>query len=142
MLAKRDQAFPSLWRFDRMFEDLWSGFPFSNRTEGFAPNLDVFEDDDGLTIQAELPGLSQKDVNVEVDGSLLTLRGEKSHDEEKQDRQYHRIERRYGAFLRQVQLPSSADTDKISAIHRDGVLTIRVPKRPEARKKSVQIDVQ
>lgn len=142
MLAKREQGFPSLWRFDRMFEDLWSGFPFVTR-EGFAPSLDVFEDDEGLTVQAELPGLSQKDVTVEVDGSILTLRGEKTQEsEEKDGRQYHRIERRYGSFLRQIQLPSSADTDKITATHRDGVLTIRVPKRPEARKKNVKIDVQ
>jgi len=144
MLAKRtaDHGFPSLWPFEGMLDEFWSSLPLAPRMEGFVPNLDVTEDDEGLTIVAELPGLSQNDVQVEVDGNVLTIRGEKQEQVEKKERTYHRVERRYGAFTRQVQLPGSADTECVSASHKDGVLTVRVPKKPEAKKKSVKIDVR
>lgn len=116
-------------------------FPFA-KDEPYVPSFDMFEDKEGYTVQVELAGMTGKDVQVETDGNLLTIRGEKKWEEEKKDRQYYRSERRYGSFFRQITLPESADLEQASATHKDGVLSIRFPKKEEARKKTVQIAVK
>ena len=132
----------SPWDLDRLFEDLWKPvFPFA-KDMAFVPSCDLFEDKEGYTVQVELAGMTAKDVQVETDGNLLTIRGEKKWEEEKKDRQYYRSERRYGSFFRQVTLPESADISQAVATHKEGVLSIRFPKKEEARKKTVQISVK
>jgi HSP20 family protein len=146
-IAKESTTLPSIFPFDkpldRLFEEfIRSPFAAQPRIDGFIPSLDVFEEKDGFVVKAELPGLTEKEVEIELDGRLLTIRGEKKWEEEKKERDYHRIERRYGAFHRQITLPESIDTSRPAAEMRNGVLSIRFPKRPEAVKKAVKIEVK
>lgn len=139
LLTKSTNLFPM--GLDRWFQELWEPEqPFSEET--FVPNVDLFEDKEGYTVQVELAGLNPKDVKLETDGNLLTLRGEKRWEDEKKERQYYRMESRYGSFLRQISLPESADVRKASATHKDGVLVVRLPKKEEACKNTVQIEVK
>lgn len=147
-LAK-EPAVPSCLPFDRpferIFEEFWRGpFAFPPRTDGFAPSVDVYEDKEGYAVELEVPGLTEKEIQVELDGNLLTVRGEKKWEtkEKEKGRDYHRVERRYGAFCRQVALPDSVDPSTSKAQCKNRVLTIRFSKRPEARKKAIRIEVK
>ena len=117
---------------DSLFED-WFG-----RTMGgvLAPRVDVVEDERAVTLTAELPGVSESDVEVALTGDQLTIRGEKrsEHEEKKEQegRVIHRTERSYGAFQRQLTIPYHVDPEQVSAQFRDGVLTITLPKPPDA----------
>lgn len=144
---KESKTLPSLFSFDAPFERLFEEWAFAPiairpRIDGFVPSLDIFEEKDSFVLKAELPGLTEKEVEIDLDGRLLTIRGEKKWEEDKKERDYHRIERRYGAFHRQITLPESVDTGRPAAEMRNGVLTIRFPKRPEAVKKAVRIEVK
>jgi HSP20 family protein len=117
---------------DSLFED-WFG-----RTMGgvLAPRMDVAEDEEAVTLTAELPGVKENDIEVSLVGDQLTIKGEKrsEHDEKKEmaGRTVHRKERSYGAFQRTLTVPYRIEPDEVSAQFRDGVLTIRLPKSPEA----------
>jgi HSP20 family protein len=130
-------------RMDRLFDDT-----LSRRGGGdeilqgrWAPAVDIFEDDESIVLEAELPGMSKKDIRVNVNQGVLTLEGERKFSKETKEENYHRIERAYGSFMRSFTLPSTVDTEKIQAEHRDGVLTVRLPKKPEAKPKSVEVKV-
>lgn len=117
----------------RMFEN-----PFAAATEPFAfaqpigwfPAVEITESDNELTMSAELPGLDRKDVKIDLDGNMLTLRGEKREEkvEEGKQKEYHIEERTYGAFQRSFTLPMNVDNEKITADFQKGVLTIHLPK--------------
>jgi HSP20 family protein len=117
---------------DSLFED-WFG-----RSMGgvLAPRVDVTEDDKAVTLTAELPGVKEADIEVSLVGDQLSIKGEKrsEHDEQKdmEGRTLHRMERSYGAFQRTLTLPYQVDPAQVSAQFRDGVLTISVPKPPDA----------
>lgn len=106
---------------------------------GFAPAVDVAENDDEYVISAEVPGAKQEDITVELHDGVLTLRGEKKreHQEEKDHVRY--VERSYGSFSRSFSLPANADGDKLTASFSDGVLRLRVPKREEAKPRVINI---
>ncbi|MCI0652605.1 MAG: Hsp20/alpha crystallin family protein [Planctomycetes bacterium] len=132
---------PSLWRapalsngdaVEKWFDQFFQG-PFGNRLpEAFRetnlPPLNVAEDENRFSVSVELPGLDEKDINVQLMGNQLTISGEKKFEEEKKGKEFHRIEAQYGAFSRTVTLPSAVRSDGIEAIYRKGVLTINVPK--------------
>jgi HSP20 family protein len=107
----------------------------------WTPAVDIFETDGALVLKAELPDLRREDIDVNVENNTLTLRGERRFDEQVRQEQFHRIERAYGAFVRQFSLPSTVDSTKIGAEYKNGVLTIRLPLREEAKPRSVKIDV-
>lgn len=122
---------------DQFFNDLGSGAPEANGL--MSPAIDVSEDGGMLRVTAELPGLEKKDIELQVKDGILTLRGEKKQEEESKDRNYHRIERRYGAFYRALALPDSVDSSKVEASFKNGVLTVTLPKREETRPRSIPI---
>ncbi len=126
---------------DRWVQELWEPNPPYSE-DAFVPVVDVFEDKEGYSIHVEVAGLTPKDLTLETDGNLLTLRGEKKWEGENNERQYHRLESRYGCFRRQIAVPESADVLKASATHKDGVLVVRLPKKEEARKNTVQIEIK
>ncbi len=143
-------------RWDHVFDDFFADFPrwpslrrpldieplrLITGSE-LMPAMDVTEQDDGYQISAELPGMDDKDIGVEVQDDLLTVRGEKRAEQEKKDKGYHLTERSYGSFTRSFRLPSDADAGKASANFSKGVLKISVPKSTEARKKVKKIDVK
>lgn len=128
---------------NRMFENPMispDAFAFA-RPIGWMPAMEITESDEGLVITAELPGLDQKDVKVDIDGDLLSIRGEKKAEEEKKGKQYHLVERSYGAFQRAFTLPPTVDRDKITAEFAKGVLTLRLPKGAEVTPKGRVIPV-
>jgi len=133
-------------RINTMFDDLTRGFPLARWVEEdvmeWVPALDVSETDDAIEVQTELPGVDPDHVDVSLSGDLLTIRGEKKSESEEKKRDYHRIERSYGSFSRTVRVPSSVDPDKVEASYKDGVLTVTMPKREEAKAQTVKIKVK
>jgi HSP20 family protein len=126
--------------FGRLLDDLMLG----RRKNGdgdqiLAPALDVTEDENGITISAELPGLKKEDVNVTVENGVLTISGEKKFESETKERNWHRMERRYGSFYRAITLPRGVNADGADVTFVDGVLTIALPKREDVKPKSLKI---
>ncbi len=116
-------------------EDVWTGGDWS-------PPVDIFETDaQELVLQLDLPCVSRDAIDVRVEDNTLTIRAERKRPAELRDEQYHRQERSFGSFGRTFTLPATVDTSRIRAEYRDGVLTVRLPKREEARPKQVQVQV-
>jgi HSP20 family protein len=108
----------------------------------WVPAVDIYENGNHeLVIKAELPAMTREDIDVTVENSTLTLRGEKKFDQDASQEQYHRVERSYGSFSRSFTLPATVDVGKISAEYKHGVLTIRLPFREEAKPKQIKVDV-
>jgi HSP20 family protein len=144
---KRRSEVPSVFsEMDDLLQKMWVDFPFHNLEEGatlsWSPRLDVSETDKALEIVADLPGMDKKDINVSLDGDLLTIKGEKKEVKEKKDKHFHTIERRSGSFYRALRLPVAVESDKIEANFKDGVLTLTLPKSKEAAKKVAQIEIK
>src|SRR5262250_2408871 len=114
---------------NRLFDHFF-GRPTSVQTSDrpWVPLVDMFETKDDAYVTFELPGVSEKDVNVSITGDLLTVKGERKWNRDEKDESYHRIERVYGRFERSVTLPIPVQADKVKATYRDGVLEIRLPK--------------
>ena len=111
----------------------------AERTLGWAPSVDISETDGKVMVKAELPGLDPKDIDVEVSGDLLVLRGEKSKEEERKDERYYCRERYSGSFQRSFRLPTGVESDKVDAQFKNGVLTIEIPKSEESKQKKISI---
>jgi HSP20 family protein len=143
-------------RWDTLFDDFFADFPrwsslrrpldiepLRRLTGGdLMPAVDIKEQDDSYLISAELPGMDEKDIAVEVQDDLLTVRGEKRAQREEKDKGYHLTERSYGSFTRSFRLPPEADAGKASASFSKGVLSISVPKSAEVHSKVKKIDVK
>ena len=125
---------------NRMHRDIERNF-FGPRTHGadFAPAVDVHEDAESLVLRAELPGVKREDVEIGLDGNVLTLKGERKLEKEENGRKYHRIERSYGSFLRQFQLPTNIDSASVDAKLSDGVLTLRLAKKAELKARKIEV---
>jgi HSP20 family protein len=128
---------------DRLFEEsfLRPGSLGMNDSASAMLPLDMYETGNDLVVKAAIPGVKPEDIEVTVTGDLLTIKGEfKSENEERDEkRNYHRQERRYGSFSRQVSLPANVNTEACQADFEDGVLTLKLPKTEEAKVKKVQI---
>lgn len=103
------------------------------------PPVDISEDQDKIRLTAELPGLREDQVSIQMEGGVLTIRGERKFEDEKQGRNFHRVERSYGQFLRSFTLPNNVDREKIRATFSDGILDIEIPKSEEARPRQIKI---
>jgi HSP20 family protein len=110
-------------------------------TATWSPLVDVFEDQDGITLKAELPEVDAKDVDIQLEGNTLTLRGERKLEQEQNRDGYHRIERTYGAFSRSFTLPEQVDVEHITAQSKDGVLRIHLPKKAETKPRQIKVVV-
>jgi HSP20 family protein len=126
--------------FERFFTEPF-GFmePKNLRTEGWIPPLDVSETETDVTIRAEVPGIGAKDLDISVSGNTLTIAGEKEQQEEKKGEDFYRCERSFGSFRRVIELPDTVDPDKVAAESDNGVVTIRVAKKPGAKPRQVEI---
>ncbi len=109
--------------------------------EAWVPSVDISETKEGFVVKAELPGLDARDVNVNISGDILTIKGEKKTEREQKDEHLHCVERYSGTFQRSFQLPSSVKADKIEARFDKGVLEITLPKAKEAKAKEIEIKV-
>jgi HSP20 family protein len=122
--------------FDRDYDDA------SNMMSQWPLRVDVREEEERLVLQADLPGVEQKDITLHVENNQLTISGERKWDDTQQRENYHRIERMYGRFSRTFQLGHNTNPEKIQAIYKNGVLEVVLPKREEAKPRTVQIQVQ
>ena len=118
------------------------GWPAAGQPSTMAPSIDVSETDSEIKIEAELPGVDQKDVEVIVADNLLTIKGEKRAEKEEKKKDYRLVERSYGGFARSITLPFSAEPDKANATFRNGVLTVTLPKPPEMKAKAKKIAIK
>ena len=107
----------------------------------WTPLVDVSEDEKEYLIKAELPEVKKEDVKVSVDNGMLTLSGERKFEKEEKGKKYHRVERAYGSFTRSFSLPDGADTQKITADFKDGLLHVHLPKSEAAKRKSISVQV-
>lgn len=105
----------------------------------WAPAVDIYESPEALFLKAELPDVKREDIHITVENGLLTLSGERKADSEVRQEQYHRVERSYGPFSRSFSLPTSVDGSNASAEYKNGVLTVRLPRREDAKPKRIDI---
>ena len=106
---------------------------------GWYPAIDVTEDKDSVVLKADLPGLKKEDISISVDGSVLTIRGERKSESEDKNKNYHRVERSYGVFERSLDLGTHVDESKVKAAYKEGVLEITVPKTEPPKQKWIEI---
>lgn len=145
---RRDEESPfvSLRReMDSLFDNFFLGFdmePFESRSGGFSPRIDVTEDGKGIKISAELPGMDEKDIDLSIQNDMLTIKGEKKEEKEDKGKDYYRMERSYGSFIRTIPLPVEVDTDKVEAKFKKGVLSITLPKTAKAVAETKKIPVK
>jgi len=128
-------------RFNRLFNEAFS-HAFGEEQPGartWSPAVDIYETEHNLVLKAELPGIDPKDVEARVEDGTLYLKGERKFEKEVKEQNLHRAERSYGSFVRSFALPSSVDADKVSAEYKDGILTLTMPKKEEAKPKTIKI---
>jgi HSP20 family protein len=126
---------------DDVFNAFFGGLPTWNERPVW-PAVDVSEDDNAITVKAEVPGCKSDDIDVSVQGNTLTISGEKKHEEEKKEKGYYHFERASGSFRRDITLPADVDPSKVDASCKDGVLTLVLPKEAKARAVKVKIKSQ
>lgn len=136
------------WLFQREFDDFVERFfgeePLSTHGifgRAFSPVVDIVENDNDIIVRAEIPGMEQKDLDVNLAGDVLTIKGEKKAEHEERGDNFHRIERSYGSFSRSFSLPCEVQTDKVEASYKSGVLSLKLPKSEGCKKKAVKITV-
>lgn len=135
----RELAGMEIDRLNRMFSEFY-GEPF---TRGWVPAVDIYETDDHeVVLKAELPEMRREDIHLTFENGVLTLKGERKVEEETKRENFQRMERRYGSFSRSFTLPNTVDAARISAAYKDGVLTIRLPQREEAKPKQIAVNVE
>ena len=156
-VAGRDPFYDIRREMGRMFDRLWSGgfgSPLLRRMlpETFEPGaaafsvsspaIDFAEDEKAYHLTAELPGMSEKDIDLTLSEDMLTISGEKHDEKEEARKDYHFSERRFGSFRRAVQLPQHIDRDKIEANFKNGVLRVTLPKTPDAMQRQKKIEIK
>jgi HSP20 family protein len=108
---------------------------------GWSPRVDIYADEEGISLQFELAGVEPKDVDIRFENGVLTLKGERKLERADKREGYHRVELAYGTFTRSFSLPVSIDAEKIHAESKNGVLEVHLPKKPEAKPRAIQVKV-
>ncbi len=131
-------------RFNRDIDSLWDRFgrdlPFVGSEREWLPSIDVAETDGSITVRAELPGLEAKDIDLDISGDILSIRGEKKGKGEIKEENYYTRESYYGSFQRSIRLPAEVQSDKVEASFKDGVLDIKLPKSETPKSKKIKIN--
>ncbi len=129
----------------RLFEEFFNEFPFFGSAledrNHWTPSVDIMEKDGNLVLQAELPGLSEKEIDLKLEGNILTLKGERKMEQEDKKGTYHRIESCYGSFTRSFRLPETVDAEKINAEYKNGILKVTIPQKPEVKPREIPVSV-
>jgi len=108
---------------------------------GWAPAVDIYEDPEGISIRAEVPGIDPKDIDVKMENGVMTLKGERKLEKEDKKENYTRVERYYGSFSRSFTIPTQVDVEKVHAETKNGVLNVYLPKKAETRPKQISVKV-
>ena len=127
--------------FDRFFDDFHLS-PFQDRELTGLPKIDIKETKKEVLVSAELPGLEAKDLDISITDDVLTLRGEKKQEQKREEENYYHMECTYGAFNRSIPLPSEVESDNVKAEFKNGILKIRLIKKPEEHRKSKKIEIK
>lgn len=127
--------------FDRLFESFFGGMP-AVQENLWAPVVDIVENNGNIEVKAEVPGMNKEDIKVTVKDNILSLSGERKQEKETKEKTFRRIERYYGSFCRDIQLPETVEADKVKATYKDGVLSIVLPKPLSAQPKKIDVDVK
>ena len=131
-------------RVNRLFHESFSNQGSQDdslATSSFAPAVDVYEDEHNITLKIEVPGIDEKDIDVRIENNVLTVHGERKFEKEEKEENYRRIERQYGSFTRTFTLPSTVDTESVSANYEKGVLKVQLAKKAEAKPKQIKVNV-
>lgn len=127
-------------RMNKLFEDT---FARGAQQEGvWTPAVDILEKTDEIILKMELPEVDQKDIDIKVEGNVLTIRGERKLEEGTKREDYHRLERPYGTFSRSFSLPNTVEQERVRATHKDGVLRVILPKKEETKPKQIKVEVE
>lgn len=121
-------------------ESAQSGDDLMN-TGTFVPPVDIYEDEHNFTLNLEVPGIKESDIDIRLENNTLTVRGERKFESEQREENFRRVERRYGSFSRAFTLPNVVDTEKISANYENGMLQIQLAKRAEAKPKQIRVNI-
>lgn len=137
------RPYGEIGRLRRDIDDLWRRFFGETGGETslaeWMPSVDVSEEDDNILVKADLPGLEAKDIDINVSGDQLTIKGEKKTEEEKKEANYYSKERFFGTFHRAIRLPAEVDADKVDATFKNGVLDISLPKSDASKRKRIEV---
>ncbi len=144
MALIRWDPYRELSSFTDRYNRAFGSMPARERDEevglgAWMPPVDIAEDKDRMLVTAELPGFKEDEVQIQMEGNLLTIRGERKFEQEKEGRNYHRVERSYGQFVRSFTLPNNVDRENIRAHFRNGLLEIELPKREDAKPREIKI---
>ena len=130
-------------RMNRLFRESYSpeGPEEALTTTGFAPLVDIYEDEHNITLKIEVPGIDEKDIDVRIENNTLTVHGERKMEKEEKEENFRRVERQYGSFTRSFTLPSTVDPEQVTANYDKGVLKIKLAKKAEAKPKQIKVNV-
>ncbi len=128
-------------KMNRIFEDTFTsqGEEKDMAASNWTPSVDIHENESELVLSAEVPGIEDKDIEIEIENNTLSIKGERKIEKETKEENYHRIERSYGSFYRSFTLPTNVNQDNIKAEYDNGVLRISLPKKPELKSKKVKV---
>jgi HSP20 family protein len=126
---------------NRLFSDFFGRASQEQNLTAWTPAVDIHEDEQQLVIKADLPDIKPEELDIRVENNILTIRGERKFDKKVNEKNYLRVERAYGSFARSFSLANTVNTEAIKADYKDGVLTLAVPKREEAKPKQIKVNV-
>ena len=148
MTITRWETYRDVLALQNRMNSLFQDFSRSNTGEnelvtaaGFVPPVDIYEDEHKLVLKLEIPGLRQEDLDVRMENSTLSVRGERSFETEGNEENFHRVERRYGSFYRAFTVPNTIDPESIKAEYDAGILRLELQKRPESKPKQIKVNV-
>jgi HSP20 family protein len=145
--VRRSEAPARVWpETSSLFEDFFNDFPLFQAAgrsgDKWLPAVDIMEKDGSLVLRAEVPGMNEKDIDLKLEGNVLTLKGEKKLEHEEDRNSYHRLESFYGSFSRSFTLPDTVDRDHIKADYKNGILTVTIPQKPEVRPREIPVSIK
>src|SRR6516162_9143459 len=124
---------------NRIFQDYGRGSDELLTSGTFVPPVDIYEDEHSINLKLEVPGIDEKDLDIKLENNTLTVRGERKFEKEEKEENFHRIERRYGAFARSFTLPNTVDPENVQASYENGIVKITLAKRAEAKPKQIKV---
>jgi HSP20 family protein len=141
---ERWDPFEELTTLRNRMDRLWSHMRPEDETAlaDWSPASDIIETKDAIVIKAELPGIEEKDVDVEIENGVLTIKGERKAEKETEEKGFRRVERSYGTFVRAFTLPPNVEPEKITAGFANGLLEVRLPKKAEAKPRAIKVEVE
>ena len=126
---------------NRLFNAQFGGSDESLTTGAFVPPVDVYEDEHGIQLKLEVPGISENDLDIRVENNRLTVSGERRFEQEQKEENFHRVERRYGSFYRAFTVPNTIDPESVKAEYDAGILHLELQKKPESKPKQIKVNV-